>query len=184
MVRGARVLELGCGNGLCSLVAASLGASVLASDYRQLPLDLLRAAADACGARVSERLQTTVLDFADPMPSALAVSTRHRAEKVSPTAEPLPDHDLLIAADVGYSKALAWRLGERCRESLQRGRRVLVCESRQMPECRLAFSEALNLDQKRVYRLAPREPVQVETGAPRCQESIRSLWYLDAGGGG
>eukprot|EP00435_Cladocopium_sp_Y103_P031298 s944_g7.t3 len=44
---GQRVLELGCGNGLCSLAAASLGCRVLATDYRQLPLDLLRQAAEA-----------------------------------------------------------------------------------------------------------------------------------------
>ena len=38
---GLKVLELGCGNGLVSLAAARLGAQVLATDYRQLPLDLL-----------------------------------------------------------------------------------------------------------------------------------------------
>eukprot|EP00435_Cladocopium_sp_Y103_P044549 s944_g12.t1 len=43
---GQRVLQLGCGNGLCSLAAASLGCRVLATDYRQLPLDLLRQAAE------------------------------------------------------------------------------------------------------------------------------------------
>lgn len=38
-----------------SLAAASLGCRVLATDYRQLPLDLLRRAAEACGVPVPER---------------------------------------------------------------------------------------------------------------------------------
>ena len=37
--------ELGAGCGLASLTAARLGAQVLATDFRQLPLQLLRAAA-------------------------------------------------------------------------------------------------------------------------------------------
>jgi len=46
-----RSLSLGPG----SLAAASLGCRVLATDYRQLPLDLLRRAAEACGVPVPER---------------------------------------------------------------------------------------------------------------------------------
>lgn len=108
---GKRVLELGCGNGLCSLAAASLGCRVLATDYRQLPLDLLRRAAEACGVPVPER---QVLDFAAPVPSPLVMSRTNRKDEVVPANAELPRHDLLLAADVGYSKSLAWRLGERC----------------------------------------------------------------------
>ncbi|CAE7238636.1 luxQ [Symbiodinium sp. CCMP2592] len=173
--------EVSSGRRLCALRATFC---VCQRSLRaQFPLDLLRKAAATHGATVSEKLETRVLDFADPMPSAVVMSTRHRAEKVPPLALTLPDHDVLVAADVGYSKALAWRLGEHCRESLKKGRRVLVCESRQMPECRLAFSEALNLGRERVHRLESRTPLQVETGALRCRESIPSLWYLDATGG-
>ena len=38
---------------------------------------------------------------------------KFQAQVVPANAE-LPRHDLLLAADVGYSKSLAWRLGERC----------------------------------------------------------------------
>ncbi|CAJ1331614.1 unnamed protein product [Effrenium voratum] len=170
---GTRVLELGCGNGLCSLVAAQLGADVLATDYRQLPLDLLQAACACCGAS----LQTRVLDFAAPLPRPLDVSTPKRAELPMPPA-PLPEHDLLLAADVGYSKALAWRLGQRCRESLERGARVMVCESRKMPDCRLAFAEALSLGRCKL-RLQKKPALQVETTARQCLEDIPSVWFLD-----
>ena len=79
------------------------------------------------------------------MPPAAVISSRSRASRIAPSAAPLPPHDVLLAADVGYSPSLAWRLGERCGSSLRAGARVLVAESRQMPMCRRAFSEALNL---------------------------------------
>lgn len=158
---GLRVLELGCGNGLGSLAASALGAAhVLATDARALPLALLRRAADVEGTGNEQgegaekegggsgcrpHVETAIFDFASPLPSPLAVSKRGRAENICPPDAPLPPLDVLLAADVGYSKSLAWRLGERCREAMRQGARVLIAESRQMPECRLAFSEALNL---------------------------------------
>ena len=143
-VRDLRVLELGCGNGLCSLAAARAGArSVLATDYSPLAVDLVeRAAADA---DLGDILRASIFDFASPMPPAAVISSRSRASRIAPSAATLPPHDVLLAADVGYSPSLAWRLGERCGLSLRAGARVLVAESRQMPMCRRAFSEALNL---------------------------------------
>eukprot|EP00913_Durusdinium_trenchii_P031472 g29465.t1 len=169
-IKGLKVLELGCGSGLVSLAAARLGAQVLATDYRQLPLDLLRTAHMENDPLGSEQLRCAVLDLAVPMPTALQVSTVHRKDmdrvarevtlhvrdRLPPPEKPLPPHDVLLAADVGYSKALAWRLGERCRETLAAGGRVVICESRQMPECRLAFREALNLKQTSQLRLEKR----------------------------
>ena len=138
MIAGRRVLELGCGNGLASLAAARLGASqVLATDYRALPLSLVSSAARRAGCSPFE-LSTQVFDFASPMPPAAVVHTRSRASRIPPPEEPLPAHDILLAADIGYSPALAWRLGERCRESIAAGGRVLVAESRQNPACRAA----------------------------------------------
>merc|ERR1712137_1425077 len=94
----------------------------------------------------------------------------------------LPDHDLLIAADTGYSKALAWRLGERCCESLARGKRILVCESRQMPECRLAFSEALNLGSNRQLKLQQCTSKLLPLALEAVSEHIPNMWFLDSEG--
>ncbi len=47
--RGKSVMELGAGTGLCSIVAASAGASVLATDTNPLTLQLLESAAERQG---------------------------------------------------------------------------------------------------------------------------------------
>lgn len=198
-LNGAAVLELGCGNGLCSLAALQRGAaSVIASDYRALPLTLVEAAAQEQPIALdTSRLEVRVLDMAAPMPGAAVVSKRSRARLIPPPDEPLPPHDLLIAADVGYSPELSWRLGERCREALDRGARVLVAESRQMPQCRGAFSEALNLGRPdgatKMKLMAHEWPAELEPadsssshlsvavgGGP---EASSTIWLLDAGPG-
>ena len=94
-------MELGSGNGLCSLSAARLGAEVLATDYRQRPLDLLSRAAAAC----EVPLRCALLDFAAPIPKPLELATRQRC--VGAAHAELPAHGMLLAADVGYSKARA-----------------------------------------------------------------------------
>ena len=96
---GLQVLELGSGNGLCALSAARLGAHVLATDHRRLPLELLSKASEACEAP----LRCALLDFARPLPRPLLLATK---QPCVPKAEAeLPAHELLLAADVGYSKA-------------------------------------------------------------------------------
>eukprot|EP00434_Breviolum_minutum_P008941 symbB.v1.2.007879.t1/scaffold482.1/size381469/7 len=176
---GKTVLELGCGNGLCSLAASALGAQVVATDYRQKPFDLMAQAAKSGEIPVP---QQQVLDFAAPMPAPLVMSRPNRQDAVLPPIARLPKHDVLIAADVGYSKSLAWRLGERCRDSLLHGKRILICESRQMPECRIAFREALNIG-----RPPGREPLRLEkrgmtsvTPDAEGVESVPYVWFLDA----
>ena len=62
MMHGARVIELGCGLGLPSLVAARLGASVLATDALDALLVKLGTNATANGC---PRIETQVLDFAE-----------------------------------------------------------------------------------------------------------------------
>ena len=200
MIAGRRVLELGCGNGLASLAAARLGASqVLATDYRALPLSLVSSAARRAGCSPFE-LSTQVFDFASPMPPAAVVHTRSRASRIPPPEEPLPAHDILLAADIGYSPALAWRLGERCRESIAAGGRVLVAESRQNPACRAAFSEALNHDPlgrreaaaddeepPSLLKLQPVERVRDSLGEGDAEavavggDAEAMMWVLDAG---
>ncbi len=81
-VEGARVLELGCGLGLPSLVAALRGADVVASDWSADAIELLARNADANGAR----LRAVVAAWSDP--AALASE----------------EFDLVLAADVLYEE--------------------------------------------------------------------------------
>ena len=87
--------------------------------------------------------------------------------------------------------------GERCRESLALGGRVIVAESRQNPACRKAFSEALNLgmnhgeeDDQRLMRLRPVEQVRNSLGEGDAEavavggDAEAMMWLLDTTSGG
>eukprot|EP00438_Fugacium_kawagutii_P024376 Skav213352 [mRNA] locus=scaffold317:90854:91777:- [translate_table: standard] len=101
-----RILELGAGCGLASLTAAHLGAShVLASDFRQLPLELLRSAAR----RQALRIRTQLLDIND-----LSV--------------PLPPADIVVASDVFYEKTTAEAMAHRVAEAFRRGSVCLIAD--------------------------------------------------------
>ena len=82
-LKGARVLELGCGLGLPSLAAALAGGRVLATDWSPRALELLRDNADRNGAA----LQTALLDWRSP----------HWAIDRGPW-------DLVLAGDVLYER--------------------------------------------------------------------------------
>ena len=102
-LEGKSVLELGCGNGLCSLAAAASGAaSVLATD---LSADALGLTADAAKA-AQLPVATAELDLGGP--------------------EPLPPADLVVAADLLYDEALAALVAARVAEAMRRGSAVLV----------------------------------------------------------
>lgn len=79
---GRRVVELGCGVGVPSVVSALAGAEVLATDWYAEALEFTRANAEAAGAR----LETMLVDWADP-PAALLAR---------------PPADLVIGADLLY----------------------------------------------------------------------------------
>ena len=91
--RGARMLELGCGLGLASIVAARAGARVTASDWSQLAIDNL---ADNA-ARNGVELETIVADWDEPAQLLAAAP-----------------FDLVVAADVLYEackgETLSWLL--------------------------------------------------------------------------
>jgi predicted nicotinamide N-methyase len=61
-LKGARVLELGCGLGLPSLAAALAGGRALATDWSPQAMDLLRVNAEHNGAE----LETAIVDWKEP----------------------------------------------------------------------------------------------------------------------
>jgi predicted nicotinamide N-methyase len=82
-LKGARVVELGCGLGLPSIAAARAGGRVLATDWSPAAIDLLRANA----ARNRAALETAVVRWTDP--AALLARA---------------PFDLVLAADVLYER--------------------------------------------------------------------------------
>jgi predicted nicotinamide N-methyase len=82
--RGRRVVELGCGVGLPSVVAALGGADVLATDWYGEALGFTAANAAAAGAEVA----TLLVDWAAPPPALLD----------------RPPADLVVGADVLYEE--------------------------------------------------------------------------------
>ncbi|CAE8708676.1 unnamed protein product [Polarella glacialis] len=102
-----QLLELGAGCGLAALTAATLGLNVLATDFRDLPLELLAASARRHG--LGARLKTELFDICD-----LSV--------------PLPAADLVMASDVLYDRQTAIAMAERVAEARRRGSVVLVAD--------------------------------------------------------
>jgi predicted nicotinamide N-methyase len=90
-VAGLRVVELGCGLGLPSLVAAARGAEVTATDWAAEAVELLRENA----ARNGLRLHAEVRDWREPWPKRF---------------------DLVLAADVLYERRNVAPLLERLQE--------------------------------------------------------------------
>jgi predicted nicotinamide N-methyase len=90
-VAGLRVVELGCGLGLPSLVAAARGAEVTASDWAEDAVQLLRENASRNGLEV----RAEVRDWREPWPERF---------------------DVVLAADVLYERRNVEPLLERLRE--------------------------------------------------------------------
>jgi predicted nicotinamide N-methyase len=82
-LKGARVLEIGCGLGLPSLAAARAGGRVLATDWSPTAIELLQDNADRNGVA----LEAAVVSWTDPA----ALLTR-------------APFDLVLAADVLYER--------------------------------------------------------------------------------
>jgi predicted nicotinamide N-methyase len=100
-VAGLRVVELGCGLGLPSLVAAARGADVTASDWADDAVELLRENA----ARNRLVLRAEVRDWREPWPErfdvALAADVLYEQRNVEPLLERL--RELAPIAYVGLA---------------------------------------------------------------------------------
>jgi predicted nicotinamide N-methyase len=87
---GVRVVELGCGLGVASLVAAARGAEVTATDWAEDAIELLRENA----ARNGLELRAEVRDWRAPWPErfdlALAADVLYERRNVEPVAALLP----------------------------------------------------------------------------------------------
>ena len=100
---GKSVVELGCGTGLVSLTAAACGAaSVLATDYRAEPLELLRASLARSSAHLGRELHIDTALF-----------------DIKAAHEPLPTAHLVVAADLLYQRSTSVALARRCVEALR-----------------------------------------------------------------
>jgi predicted nicotinamide N-methyase len=138
-LRGARVLELGCGLGLPSLAAALAGGRVLATDWSPQAIELLRENA----ARNDAALELEVVDWQRP----------------APLLERAP-WDLVLGADLLYERRnVAPLLGLLPPLLGQRGELWLADPGRAPAEDFLAGFERLAEDADgpaTVYRLRPR----------------------------
>jgi predicted nicotinamide N-methyase len=133
---GVRVLELGCGLGLPSIVAALGGARVLATDWSAEALEVTAANAARNGADV----ETALVSWADP----------------APLLERAP-WELVLGSDVLYER----RNVDQLLQLLPRlGGEILLAEPGRPPAARFFEAVALEVEAlaDRVYRLTPRAP--------------------------
>jgi predicted nicotinamide N-methyase len=100
-LHGVRVVELGCGLGVPSLVAAAQGAEAVATDWAADAIELLQQNAERNGLT----LQTRVWDWRDPWPEhfdlALAADVLYELRNVEPLVDAL--HTLAPEALVGLA---------------------------------------------------------------------------------
>jgi predicted nicotinamide N-methyase len=137
-LKGARVLELGCGLGLPSLAAALAGGRVLATDWSPQAIELLHDNAE----RNDAQLETAIVDWAHP--EALV--------------ERAP-WDLVLGADLLYERRNVAPLLELVPRLLGKGELWLADPGRAPAEDFLAAFERLAEDADgpvTVYRLRPR----------------------------
>ena len=111
------VLEVGTGTGLVSIAAAQAGAKCIATDYEEVPLQLLSYAANSLNTQQSSNIKDGLGEISTSLFDICDENT------------PLPDADILVAADIMYEPKTGKAMAERVYEALQAGNRVLVGDS-------------------------------------------------------
>jgi predicted nicotinamide N-methyase len=109
---GKRVVELGCGVGLPTVVALDRGAQVLATDHNGAALDF---ATHNARTNLGREPTTTLLDW------------------FSPGLDGLPPFDLVLAADVLYERRNVWVLADLVPKLLAPGGEALLADPRRPP---------------------------------------------------
>ena len=134
---GRHVLDLAAGTGLCSLTAASLGATALALDHDPTGLALIAAAAAAQKLEVG----TLLFDICSD--------------------DPLPPGDILTIADILYQNELSRSSARRVIEAVRRGTQVVIADPGRFG--RVEFDELIEREGIPLYYTSrmvqpPREP--------------------------
>lgn len=111
------LLELGAGTGLVSIAAALGGVrKIMATDYEKVPLQLLEFAAEKLNpakgyknndGKISSKIDTFLFDICDK-------------------SNPLPQADIVVAADIMYEPKTGIAMAHRVMEALNNGSRVIV----------------------------------------------------------
>jgi len=111
---GLRVVELGCGLGLPSLVAAAKGARVTATDWSTDAIDLLRENASRNGLELRAEVRDWREPWSDRFDLALAADVLYERRNVEPVLERLRElapEALVALAGRPYEDAFLQRAG-------------------------------------------------------------------------
>jgi predicted nicotinamide N-methyase len=124
-IQNLTVLELGAGTGLVSMAACAGGARhVLATDYEEIPLQLLQYAA----AHLNPSISFSSGDSSDSE-SDKGVVLECKLLDMCDTKAVLPYADWVVAADIMYEPNTGRAMAVRALEALQNGSRVLIGDS-------------------------------------------------------
>lgn len=125
-IKGKTILELGAGTGLVSIAAALGGMSkIMATDYENVPLELLRYAAS----HINHKRNCDDSDCTDDQIKERQSKLRNIETFLFDICDhdtPLPTADVVVAADIMYEPKTGIAMAHRVVEALKTGSRVIV----------------------------------------------------------